>query len=159
MHAPVAPLSRLSAGGELRGFAFRPSRAVARETSQAEGPRTSATYLYIRHKDATGQTFIAIHRRSAADIWKGLWEPVLLEDDGTELFPQYTISLFKQRSAKLFGDVKHVLTHRVILADFYLMETNERPSLPPDYQWIAEQDFEDYGKPRLIDSHIPAKNM
>ena len=114
------------------------------------------TYLYIRYKDATGKTFIAVHRRSAADIWKGLWEPVLLEDDGTELFPHDTISLFKQRSVELFGDVKHVLTHRVLLADFYLMETNERPSLPPDYQWIAEQDFDDYGKPRLIDSHLPA---
>jgi A/G-specific adenine glycosylase len=43
------------------------------------------------------------------------------------------------------------------LADFYLMETNERPSLPPDYQWIAEQDFDDYGKPRLIDSHLPER--
>ena len=117
------------------------------------------TYLYIRYKDASGQTFIAIHRRSAADIWKGLWEPVLLEDDGTELFPHDTISLFKQRSLKLFGEVKHVLTHRVLLADFYLMETNERPSLPPDYQWIAEQDFDDYGKPRLIETHLPAKNM
>ncbi len=114
------------------------------------------TYLYIRYKDATGQAFIAVHRRSAADIWKGLWEPVLLEDDGTELFPHDTISLFKQRSVKLFGEVKHVLTHRVILADFYLMETNERPSLPPGYQWIAEQDFEDYGKPRLIETHLPA---
>ena len=115
------------------------------------------TYLYIRYKDdATDETWIAIHRRSATDIWKGLWEPVLLEDDGIELLPHDTVSRFKHRSVMLHSHVKHVLTHRVILADFYLMETNERPSLPPDYQWIREQDFEDYGKPRLIENLISA---
>ena len=114
------------------------------------------TYLYVRYKHPdTGKTFIAIHRRSAADIWKGLWEPVLLEDDGTELLPHAAVSLFKQRSVMLFSGVKHVLTHRVIMADFYLLQTNERPQLPPDYQWILEQDFEDYGKPRLIETHLP----
>jgi A/G-specific adenine glycosylase len=44
-----------------------------------------------------------------------------------------------------------VLTHRVLLADFYLMDTNERPPLPADYEWIAEQDRDRYGVPRLVE--------
>ena len=47
--------------------------------------------------------------------------------------------------------VKHVLTHQVITADFYLWETDERPTLPEDYIWIREEDIDNYGIPRLVD--------
>ena len=47
--------------------------------------------------------------------------------------------------------VKHVLTHQVLTADFYLWETDERPQLPEDYIWIKEADIDDYGIPRLVD--------
>ena len=39
-------------------------------------------------------------------------------------------------------NVKHVLTHRVIYADFYLLETDERPTLPPDYIWVHSYMYE-----------------
>ena len=51
----------------------------------------------------------------------------------------------------LAQDVKHVLTHRILLADFYLLETEARPQLPNDYIWIKEEEIEDYGIPRLIE--------
>ena len=54
------------------------------------------------------------------------------------------LSLLKRR-------VKHVLTHRVLYADFYLLETDERPELPADYIWVREADLGDYGVPRLIE--------
>ena len=46
--------------------------------------------------------------------------------------------------------MKHVLTHRIIYADFYLLETDERPLLPSDYIWIREEEMDGYGIPRLI---------
>ena len=51
----------------------------------------------------------------------------------------------------LAQDVKHVLTHRILLADFYLLETEARPQLSDDYIWIKEEEIEDYGIPRLIE--------
>ena len=51
----------------------------------------------------------------------------------------------------LAQDVKHVLTHRILLADFYLLETDVHPQLPDDYIWIKEEEIEDYGIPRLIE--------
>ena len=51
----------------------------------------------------------------------------------------------------LAQDVKHVLTHRILLADFYLLETEAHPQLPDDYIWIKEEEIEDYGIPRLIE--------
>ena len=48
-------------------------------------------------------------------------------------------------------DVKHVLTHRILRADFWLWEPAERPVLPDDYIWIKEAELDDYAKPRLIE--------
>ena len=96
------------------------------------------TYVYIRHE---GQT--ALHRRPAGDIWQGLWEPLLVENEPLpELGCQLTL---------LAHNVKHVLTHRVLLADFYLAEPEVRPELPTDYIWIDEQDLGNYALPRLIE--------
>ena len=91
------------------------------------------TYIYIRYKGMT-----AIHRRGEGDIWQGLYEPWLVEKvpEGAVLLRQ---------------NVKHVLTHRVIYADFWLWEPDEQPALPEDYSWIREEEWDDYGVPRLVE--------
>ena len=90
-------------------------------------------YIYVRCKD-----YVAIHRRGPGDIWQGLWDPWLVEKvpEGALLLRQ---------------SVKHVLTHRILYADFYLWEVSERPELPDDYIWIKEAELDDYAKPRLIE--------
>ena len=100
------------------------------------------TYLYIRCK---GQT--AIHRREAGDIWQGLWEPVDLE--------QVQLSVPEGELKLVCQNVKHVLTHRILLADCYLWETTERPSLPDTYVWVDEDSLDRYALPRLIERLIP----
>lgn len=101
-------------------------------------------YIYIRC-----QGFVAFHRRAAGDIWQGLWEPLLIEveQEGAPLV--LPIAYRKATPVKL--GVRHVLTHRVIIADFYLLETDERPSLPDDYIWIQEEDLDHYGVSRLVE--------
>ena len=107
------------------------------------------TYIYIRCKGMT-----AIHRRPAGDIWQGLYEPLLIDNgqmtmDNWAAQNNYQLSIINcQLLAK---QVKHILTHRVIYADFYLWEPDERPELPADYFWIPEQDIDQYGVPRLIE--------
>lgn len=132
------------------------------------------SYIYIRCKGKT-----AIHRRGEGDIWQGLWEPFNASDiaeacaspssaqaslSSTKFSTSLTkLSSFKKELAAdlhlsnvdalqlLAQDVKHVLTHRILLADFYLLETEARPQLPDDYIWIKEEEIEDYGIPRLIE--------
>ena len=91
------------------------------------------TYIYIRYNGMT-----AIHRRGKGDIWQGLYEPWL-----TDEVPSGAV-LLRQ-------NVKHVLTHRVIYADFWLWEPDEQPALPEDYSWIREEEWDNYGVPRLIE--------
>ncbi len=98
------------------------------------------TYVYIR---CNGYT--AIHRRGAGDIWQGLWEPPCPLND----------NLLK--NAKLLrSNVKHVLTHRILLADFYLLECDEKPTLPDDFIWIPEANIDNYGVPRLVELLLEA---
>lgn len=132
------------------------------------------SYIYIRCKGET-----AIHRRGEGDIWQGLWEPFNASDiaeacaspssaqaslSSTKFSTSLTkLSSFKKELAAdlhlsnvdalqlLAQDVKHVLTHRILLADFYLLETDAHPRLPDDYIWIKEEEIEDYGIPRLIE--------
>lgn len=132
------------------------------------------SYIYIR---CNGMT--AIHRRGEGDIWQGLWEPFNASDiteatasiasaqaspSSAKFSPSLTkLSSFKKELAAdlhlsnvdalqlLAQDVKHVLTHRILFADFYLLETDAHPQLPDDYIWIKEEEIEDYGIPRLIE--------
>jgi A/G-specific adenine glycosylase len=55
-------------------------------------------------------------------------------------------------------NVKHVLTHRILYADFWLWETSERPQLPDDYFWIKEEEIGNYGVPRLIEILLESLN-
>ena len=96
------------------------------------------SYIYIRHEGMT-----ALRRRPAGDIWQGLWEPLLVEDAP---LPDLDCPL-----TLLASGVKHVLTHRILLADFYLAEPTARPVLPPEYIWIKEQEIGDHAVPRLVE--------
>lgn len=97
------------------------------------------TYVYVRYQGET-----AIHRRGEGDIWQGLYEPLLFEEESnlSPLTPH--LSLLKK-------NVKHVLTHRILWADLYLWEPTERPQLPEDYFWIKEAELDDFAKPRLVE--------
>ena len=115
------------------------------------------TYVYVRC-----QGYTAIHRRPAGDIWQGLYEPLAMDNgqliiDNWAAQNNYQLSIFNfQLLAKR---VKHVLTHRVLYADFYLLETDERPTLPDDYLWVREEDLSDYGMPRLIEKMLEKIHM
>lgn len=111
------------------------------------------TYIYIR---CNGET--AIRRRASGDIWQGLWEPYLAAD--VELtgdksfnagFPSIAGAERDFLPVLLRRNFKHVLTHRILLADFYLIETDSKPTLPDGYVWIREHDIERYAVPRLIE--------
>ena len=91
------------------------------------------TYVYVRFQ---GQT--AIRRRGPGDIWQGLWEPLSVQE--------------APAGARLVvKDFKHQLTHRTLLADFWLWEPADRPSLPDGCVWVEEAELDAYAKPRLFE--------
>ena len=127
---PVADTCEALRSGRVEQLPVKEKKLKVRERRFA--------YIYIRRQ---GQ--VALRRRPAGDIWQGLWEPLMVEDAP---LPDLGCPL-----TLLASGVKHVLTHRILLADFYLAEPTEKPVLPADYLWIDEQDLNDYALPRLVE--------
>jgi len=103
------------------------------------------SYIYVRHGGMT-----ALHRRPAGDIWQGLWEPLLVEDGP---MPDLGCPL-----TLVAGGVKHVLTHRILRADFYMAQPDCRPALPQGYRWIDEREVSDHAVPRLVEKLLQLVN-
>ena len=92
-------------------------------------------YVYVRFRGRT-----AIRKRGTGDIWAGLWEPVVFDRE----LPKEHLQLIRK-------GVKHQLTHRTLIVDFYLWEPEEEPALPEGYVWIEEAELDRYAKPRLFE--------
>ena len=137
--------------------AFRTGRVAELPVKQQRThvKHRALAYIYIR---CNGET--AIHRRGPGDIWQGLYELLCLESSGDpsevrDLLSASGILLpLTSHLLPLKMNVRHVLTHRILLADFYLLETSEKPSLPPDYIWIKETELDSYAVPRLIEKFL-----
>lgn len=123
-------------------------------------------YIYLR---CQGQ--VPIHRRPSGDIWQGLYEPLMIEWGGEEQTDKASIENFSDSPSEaqslqaierflaapftsvrvVCRGLRHVLTHRVIIADCFLIETDSRPVLPDSYFWIDEVDLDRYAVPRLVE--------
>ena len=131
--APLCPLCPLA--GSCAALA---TGAVDRLPVKEKGAAVQERrfdYVYVRFRGRT-----AIRRRGPGDIWAGLYEP-LTSRSGLDPQP---ITLLK-------AGVKHQLTHRTLLVDFYLWEPAEEPTLPEGYVWIDEAELDRYAKPRLFE--------
>ena len=118
-------------------------------------------YVYVRYHGRT-----AIRRRGPGDIWQGLFEPLVCDQrlvgdayDGGS-FPRNPLGRFAPTASdqRPVGDaillrtgVKHQLTHRTLLVDFWLWEPDREPDLPEGYFWVEEAELDRYAKPRLFE--------
>ncbi len=100
------------------------------------------SYIYLRCEGHT-----AIRRRGPGDIWQGLYEPLM--DEFVPDTSEAKLRLLRQ-------GVKHQLTHRTLICDFYLWESDSRPALPEGYFWIKETELDRYAKPRLVEMLLEA---
>lgn len=101
---------------------------------------------------------VAIRRRGKGDFWQGLWEPYLMGTGeasvGGNMLVDGNGKLSVGSGEKLIllaRDVKHILSHRRLLCDFYFLEVAQKPTLPDGYIWVREQDLDNYAKPRLVE--------
>ena len=131
--APVCPLCPL-AGSCAALAAGAVDRLPVKEKGAAVQTRRF-DYVYLRFRGRT-----AVRKRGPGDIWQGLFEPLTNRS-----------GLDPQSLTPLKAGVKHQLTHRTLLVDFYLWEPAEEPVLPDGYRWIDEAELDRYAKPRLFE--------
>ena len=118
-------------------------------------------YIYVR----TGN-YTWIRKRSDNDIWKNLYEPLLLEtsedmaenDFGILRKLQDVLNIGEDISEKRQGlffrplkkRVKHVLSHRVIYANFYELILPEETPPPTGYLNVLEEELHKFAVPNLV---------
>ena len=96
-----------------------------------------------------------LHKRVAKDIWRGLYEPILMESNERLTFDEVanseSLSLFQVGSLSslrcVTKRVKHVLTHRIIWADYYILESDS-DYCPEDFFYTKSIDS--YAVPVLL---------
>ena len=114
-------------------------------------------YLHYMYIEVGGE--VAVFRRESNDIWKGLYEPFLIETPAAcapenllndEKVPSF-IRSDKAVMIYLCGGVRHQLTHRTLICDFYKVELADRPD---DFGrrvcWVKKEELSNYAFPRLV---------
>lgn len=113
-------------------------------------------YIYVRMG-----AYSFLNKRTGKDIWKNLFELPLIETEQVmEEKELISNSEFQQLFAKdekpsircLCKNVKHVLSHRIIYANFYEVILPENSSSFSSFQKIEIADIDRYAVPRLIHS-------
>ncbi|WP_300698385.1 A/G-specific adenine glycosylase [uncultured Bacteroides sp.] len=115
-------------------------------------------YIYVRMGACT-----FIHKRTGDDIWKNLFEFPLVETAEPvveEVFCQLPTvrALFAGDELSALrlvcGNVKHVLSHRVIHANFYEVVLPEDSASFSVFQRVKREDLGEYAVPRLIQAFL-----
>jgi A/G-specific adenine glycosylase len=124
--------------------------------------RTKTTNRYFNYMYVRTGAYTFINKRTADDIWKNLFEFPLLETTHTlteeELYalPEFQ-NLFKGEKPVIRSvcrNVKHVLSHRVIYANFYEILLPEHTQSFSDYRKIPVSELGHYAVSRLIHRFI-----
>ena len=111
-------------------------------------------YIYVR----TGE-YTWIRKRTENDIWRNLYEPLLIETEtdlteNPEVLVQKLQDVLGETPLDLLKTVKcgvrHVLSHRIIHANFYELRLPDGCTPIEGYQQVAEEDLHNFAVSNLV---------
>jgi A/G-specific adenine glycosylase len=103
---------------------------------------------------------VAIYQRPAGDIWQNLFDlPNLIlenEDSMDYIFKELLEKdwIKPNDTLKLVYKRKHLLSHRRIFADFYLINLSENVNLGLNEIWVKPSELTKYGISRLFQHYF-----
>jgi len=112
-------------------------------------------YLFIKNQDTT-----YLQKRVAKDVWQNLFEFPLIESDrllsDTELVEDVEFkSIFNEVNEvevhKISNPVKHILSHRVIFAQFFSIKISEENETLKQFVKVPLADIDQYAVSRLME--------
>ena len=125
--------------------------------------KTKTTNRYFNYIYVRMGAYTLINKRTGNDIWKNLFEFPLIETPeavSEEEFPALPElrAMFAEGETPIIGlvcrDVKHALSHRVIYANFYMVDLPENSQSFTSYQKIKADELEQYAVSRLVHAFI-----
>jgi A/G-specific adenine glycosylase len=139
-------------------------RSVSRYPVKQNKTKTKNLYLYYFHIHDSNHLYIK--ERSGKGIWQNLFEFPLIESDVSLDFeqlsqmPQFK-EWFREESAYDFKQIikkrKHILSHRVLYADFYEVYIEKGLKILPGFIKIKEKELNKYPVHRLMQYYLEEK--
>ena len=138
---------------------------VAQLPAKAHKTKVTDRYLsvlYVHNREA-----LLLHKRTADDIWKNLYELPLIETpsavDADGLFATPAFALWHEALPQYLyrggtAGIKHVLSHRVLHASFHELEVQGPLPCPDGYVVVSFDELHRYALPRLIERYLENKN-
>lgn len=125
--------------------------------------KTKTTNRYFNYIYVRMGAYTFINKRTETDIWQNLFELPLIEtttpltEEDFLALPEFS-ALFAKGEVpvvrSLFRDVKHVLSHRVIYANFYEVILSDTSSSFSAYQRVPTASLEQYAVSRLVHAFL-----
>ena len=121
--------------------------------------KTQTTDRYFNYLLVRMGEYVLLHKRTADDIWKNLFEPPLIEADhdltesellGSDAFRSLLAEGDEPAVRTLQRNVKHVLSHRVIYANFYEVILPAHSRSFASYIKVRKEDLDNYAVSRLV---------
>lgn len=139
-----------------RCFAFNHNMVSSLPIKQNKTKTSERFFYYLLIRDNGN---IYLNKRTENDIWKNLYELPLIESNialavDDFIRKQEFASIFKENSVvnvRLLNKTKHVLSHRIIYADFYELEAQDiKMDFLSKYTRLNMADLELYPVSRLM---------
>ena len=139
-----------------RCFAFNHNMVSSLPIKQNKTKTSERFFYYLLIRD---NGTIYLNKRTENDIWKNLYELPLIESNTALAVDDFIrkqefASIFKENSVvnvRLLNKTKHVLSHRIIYADFYELEAQDiKMDFLSKYTRLNMADLELYPVSRLM---------
>lgn len=104
----------------------------------------------------TDGKYVLFRKREGEDIWKGLHEPLLFEEE--DVLKSLRSVLGKKVNLEKILSKKHLLSHRVIHAEFYFLAVDALPEVKT-YKKVKLSDIYKLPVSRLVQSFIESQTF
>ena len=150
--------------GDCKAYA---AGTVEKLPVKAQKTKVSSRYFHYIYVVQGADTWL--HKRTANDIWKNLYELPLLETSSPS--SAHELAALPE-AVRWFGahanllplgkPIKHVLSHRVIHARFYRLSVSPSFSVPAEFERVSVPSVEQYAVSRLVgaffEKYLPQKS-
>jgi A/G-specific adenine glycosylase len=136
-------------------IAFRDAR---QDSLPAKTPKVPRRERWMYYLVVVSSGHVALCERTGKDVWRHLYQPILLETDAALAPAQLithplvkTLSQGREISPDQLSDVyTQLLTHQQISGRFVVVHVPKRPDLPPPYEWFPLSGLSSVAFPRHI---------
>jgi len=124
-------------------FLFQKQDSLPVKLKKTKVKKIQIDFYIIQHEGK-----LAISQRTSNSIWKNLWEFPSIHSDAENEFEIADLTIIKSSA-----QIKHILSHRHIMAQFHLCIAVTRPQLK-DTKWISQEEIQDFPIHRLMDKFL-----